>query len=103
MKKLRSNEENKVKLGMTPEEVRDILGEPDDIEEDGWELIFYYLQPNRERSIRFFDGVVAHISIYAIEKYWLVAFSRHQIQLHIHSALPEPNPSFMNLCNNQLW
>jgi len=62
---------NKVELGMTPEEVKNILGEPDDIETGSFgAIIFYYTEdkPYKEYRIKFLDSVVIDIHIYGKEE-----------------------------------
>jgi hypothetical protein len=48
-------ESKEIKLDMTPEEVKAILGEPEKVEEDSWYITFYYVQkePYIRREIKF--------------------------------------------------
>ena len=64
------NESKEIKLDMTPEEVKAILGEPDKVEEEGWYITFYYIQkePYTKREIRFLDEAVISISTYGVTK-----------------------------------
>ena len=57
------NDQNELKLSMTPEEVRAILGEPDDVKEDSWgAFAFYYAEEEENIKIRFVDNQVVHIT-----------------------------------------
>jgi len=60
------DEPSKVELDMTPEEVKAILGEPDEIEKGDWFIVFHYeeYEPYRKREIRFVDGKVVSVSVY---------------------------------------
>ena len=63
------NEPNELNLRMTPEKVKEILGEPDNLEKDSRGAItFYYAEPNKEHRIRFVDGSVVHIRTFGVEK-----------------------------------
>jgi outer membrane protein assembly factor BamE (lipoprotein component of BamABCDE complex) len=56
------NEQNELKLGMTPEEVAKILGKPDKIEKTGWqEVNCYYTTDYENIIVRFVDNQVKHI------------------------------------------
>jgi len=63
------NEQKEVKLGMTTEEVKEILGEPNYVKKEGQSTIFFYKthKPYKERNIRFFNGVVVSIHIFGKE------------------------------------
>ena len=45
------NEQNELKLGMKPDEVIEILGEPDDIKKDEWGAFAFYYTTIGERGM----------------------------------------------------
>lgn len=56
------NEQQELKLGMTPKEVAKILGKPDKIKKTGWKAVnCYYTTDEENIIIRFVDNQVKHI------------------------------------------
>ena len=67
------NEQKELKLGMTPEQVIEILGEPDNIKKDEWGAsTFYYTTIKGEENIkvRFVGDKIVHITQWSKSLNW---------------------------------
>ncbi len=65
------NEQNELKLDMTPKEVAAILGKPDKITKDAWKaVVCYYTTDEENIKIRFVDNKVAHITKWSKDLNW---------------------------------
>ena len=67
------NEKKELKLGMTSEKVKELLGEPDDIKKDEWgAFTFYYTTIEGEENIkvRFVGDKIVHITQWSKNLNW---------------------------------
>jgi hypothetical protein len=67
------NQQRELKLGMIPDEVKEILGEPDDIKKDEWgAFTFYFMTIEGEENvkIRFVRDNIVHITRWSKNLNW---------------------------------
>lgn len=64
-------EQLELKLGMTPKEVAEILGKPDEIKKNSWKAVSCLYTTDEENiKIRFVDNKVVHITRWSKDLNW---------------------------------
>ena len=65
------NEHTELKLGMTPKEVAEILGQPDQSKKTGWKAVSCLYTTDEENiKIRFVDNKVSQITRWSKDLNW---------------------------------